>query len=55
MNAQVIVRGGFDDIRARDIRFLEDAAKLGNVTVVKKLMFLGSSCIYPVFGGAADE
>ncbi|HYG22761.1 MAG TPA: adenylyltransferase/cytidyltransferase family protein [Verrucomicrobiae bacterium] len=35
MNAAlpVIVCGGFDDIRARDLRFLEEAAKLGPVTV----------------------
>lgn len=29
----VLVPGGFDDIRARDIRFLQEAAKLGAVTV----------------------
>jgi len=29
----VIVSGGFDDIRARDIRFLEEAARFGAVTV----------------------
>ena len=31
---QVVVCGGFDDIRSRDIRFLEDAAKLGELTVL---------------------
>jgi len=31
---QVIVSGGFDDVRSRDLRFLEEAAKLGDVTVV---------------------
>ena len=31
---QVIVSGGFDDIRARDLRFLEEAAKLGELTVL---------------------
>ncbi len=36
MNAriQAVVAGGFDDIRARDLRFLEEAAKLGELTVV---------------------
>jgi len=29
----VLVSGGFDDIRARDIRFLQEAARLGPVTV----------------------
>jgi cytidyltransferase-like protein len=29
----VIVTGGFDDIRARDVRFLEEASKFGPVTV----------------------
>jgi cytidyltransferase-like protein len=29
----VVVSGGFDDIRSRDIRFLEEAAKFGPVTV----------------------
>lgn len=31
---QVVVYGAFDDIRARDIRFLEEAAKLGALTVL---------------------
>ncbi len=31
---QVIVSGRFDDIRARDLRFLEEAAKLGELTVL---------------------
>jgi len=31
---QVIVCGGFDDIRSRDLRFLEEAAILGKVTVL---------------------
>ena len=31
---QVMVMGGFDDIRSRDLRFLEEAAKLGELTVL---------------------
>ncbi len=31
---QVIVSGAFDDIRSRDLRFLEEAAKLGELTVL---------------------
>ena len=31
---QVIVSSGFDDIRSRDLRFLEEAAKLGELTVL---------------------
>jgi cytidyltransferase-like protein len=31
---QIAVSGGFDDIRSRDLRFLEEAAKLGEVTVL---------------------
>jgi cytidyltransferase-like protein len=31
---QVIVAGGFDDLRSVDLRFLEEAAKLGEVTVL---------------------
>jgi cytidyltransferase-like protein len=31
---QVLVSGGFDDIKSRDIRFLEGASKLGAVTVL---------------------
>lgn len=31
---QVIVSGGFDDIKSRDLRFLEEAAKLGDLTVL---------------------
>ncbi len=31
---QAVVTGGFDDIRAHDLRFLEEAAKLGELTVI---------------------
>ncbi len=31
---QIVVSGGFDDIRSRDLRFLEEASKLGEVTVL---------------------
>ena len=31
---KVIVSGGFDDIKSRDLRFLEEAAKLGELTVL---------------------
>jgi cytidyltransferase-like protein len=31
---QVVVSGAFDDIRSPDIRFLEEASKLGNLTVM---------------------
>ena len=31
---QVIVSGGFDDIKSSDLRFLEEAARLGDLTVV---------------------
>lgn len=31
---QVVVSGGFDDIRSRDLRFLEEAARLGQLTVL---------------------
>jgi cytidyltransferase-like protein len=34
MPSQIIVSGGFDDIRSRDLRFLEEAAKLGELTVL---------------------
>jgi cytidyltransferase-like protein len=33
-NKQIIVSGGFDDIKSRDLRFLEEASKLGDVTVL---------------------
>jgi cytidyltransferase-like protein len=32
--AQVVVSGGFDDIKSRDLRFLEEAAKSGPLTVL---------------------
>ncbi len=32
--SQVIVSGGFDDIKSRDLRFLEESAKLGELTVL---------------------
>jgi cytidyltransferase-like protein len=31
---QVIVSGGFDDMRSRDLRFLEEASRLGSLTVL---------------------
>jgi cytidyltransferase-like protein len=31
---QVVVSGGFDDLKSRDLRFLEEAAKLGELTVL---------------------
>jgi cytidyltransferase-like protein len=31
---QIVVSGGFDDLKARDLRFLEEAAKLGEVSVL---------------------
>jgi cytidyltransferase-like protein len=34
MSEQIIVTGGFDDIKSRDLRFLEEAAKLGELTVL---------------------
>lgn len=34
LQRRVIVSGGFDDIRSRDLRFLEEAAKLGELTVL---------------------
>jgi cytidyltransferase-like protein len=32
--SQVVVSGGFDDIKSRDLRFLEEASKLGELTVL---------------------
>ncbi|HTB84058.1 MAG TPA: adenylyltransferase/cytidyltransferase family protein [Candidatus Sulfotelmatobacter sp.] len=31
---QIIVSGGFDDIKSRDLRFLQEASKLGELTVL---------------------
>src|SRR5664280_277915 len=31
---QIVVSGGFDDIKSRDLRFLEEAAKLGELSVL---------------------
>ena len=31
---QIIVSGGFDDLKSRDLRFLEEAAKLGELSVL---------------------
>jgi len=31
---QVAISGGFDDIRSPDLRFFEEASKLGEVTVL---------------------
>ena len=34
MPQQIIVSGGFDDLKSRDLRFLEEAAKLGELSVL---------------------
>src|ERR1043166_705920 len=34
MQKQIVVSGAFDDVRSRDLRFLEEAAKLGILTVL---------------------
>ncbi|MGH7993882.1 MAG: adenylyltransferase/cytidyltransferase family protein [Limisphaerales bacterium] len=34
MKPHVVVSGGFDDIKSRDLRFLEEAAKLGELTAL---------------------
>jgi cytidyltransferase-like protein len=34
MKKQIIVSGGFDDIKSRDLRFLEEAAKLGELSIL---------------------
>ena len=34
MASKVVVSGGFDDLRSRDLRFLQEAAHLGSVTVL---------------------
>lgn len=31
---QIIVSGGFDDIKSRDLRFLEEASKLGELSAL---------------------
>ncbi|HTV61263.1 MAG TPA: adenylyltransferase/cytidyltransferase family protein [Verrucomicrobiae bacterium] len=31
---QIIASGGFDDLKSRDLRFLEEAAKLGQLTIL---------------------
>ena len=31
---KIVVSGGFDDVRSRDLRFLQEAARLGEVTVL---------------------
>ena len=31
---KVVVSGAFDDVRSRDLRFLQEAGKLGEVTVL---------------------
>jgi cytidyltransferase-like protein len=34
MSKQIVVSGGFDDIKSRDLRFLEEAARLGELSVL---------------------
>jgi cytidyltransferase-like protein len=32
--AQIVISGGFDDLRSRDLRFMQEASKLGELTVL---------------------
>ena len=50
MPKQVVVIGAFDDIRSRQIRFLEEASKLGDLTVL-----LWSDDLARQFGGQAPK
>ena len=34
MPKQIVITGGFDDLRSRDVRFLEESARLGFLTVL---------------------
>jgi cytidyltransferase-like protein len=34
MSSRVVVAGAFDDLRSRDVRFLEQASRLGNLTAL---------------------
>jgi cytidyltransferase-like protein len=34
MNQQIVLSGGFDDIRARDLRLMQEASRLGALTVL---------------------
>jgi cytidyltransferase-like protein len=50
---KVIVSGGFDNIRSRDLRFLEEAAKLGELTLLLWTdnairQFTGKAPIFPL-------
>ena len=47
---QIIVSGGFDDVRSRDLRFLEEAAKLGELTLL-----LWPDAALKTFTGAAPK
>ena len=47
---QVVVSGGFDDLRSRDMRFFEEAAKLGTLTVL-----LWQDCTLQTLTGQAPK
>jgi cytidyltransferase-like protein len=50
MASQIIISGGFDDIKSRDLRFLEEAAKLGELTVL-----LWPDAVLQRVGGSAPK
>jgi cytidyltransferase-like protein len=50
---KVVVSGAFDDVRSRDLRFLEQAAKIGEVTVLLWMdraieKFIGKAAKFPL-------
>jgi cytidyltransferase-like protein len=47
---QIVVSGGFDDVRSRDLRFLQEAATLGELTVL-----LWSDKVVEKFTGKAPK
>lgn len=50
--SQVVVSGGFDDIRSRDLRFLEASAKPGLSLIVMSIV--GGAIAPPFMGHIAD-
>ena len=50
MRSQVVVSGGFDDIKSSDLRFLEEASKLGELTLL-----LWPDAIFEILAGEAPK
>ena len=52
VQSEVVVHGGFDDIRTRDLHFLEESAQLSSLLIMMSV--IGGAIAPPFMGHIAD-